>query len=195
MANGNGWGGELGYEYDGGYASPEYFPEYGYDVGGGDWPEVNGGGFDIPWSSLPALIGGGGVSGGGGIVPAAAGLGSIMRGGAAIAGAGMRTLGSLFRGAARAASFNINGVTGTLPQLWRYTRRFGPQAVAAALGVTVAELGALLMTAPDAGRTRRRRGISARDIRTTKRVVGFVSKMASTIGCVRAPAHFRRKRR
>lgn len=132
--------------------------------------------------------------GGGQMIPAA--LGGIFSRGASMlgmggtaaaigaAGTGIRTLGSIFSGAAAAATFTINGIRGTLPQLWRYTRRYGPQAVAAGLGITVAQLGAMLLSAPDAGRRRRRRGISSRDIRTTRRVVGFLNKMQTQIGCV-----------
>jgi len=157
------------------------------EIGGGDWMRIAqtaGQIFsDTPGTSVARMPG---------VMPAAFPAMGALGGMAAAAG---RTLASLFGGAARAATFNINGIRGTLPQLWKYTRRYGPAAVAQAMGITVGALGAMLLSAPDAGRSRRRRGISARDIRTTKRVVGFVSKMANTIGCVRAPRHFRRSKR
>jgi hypothetical protein len=182
------WGGEIG-----GIGAME---PYSYE-----WPEVapaNGGGSD--WLRIAQTAGqifsdtpgGGSVATMPGVQQAGfPALGAI---GGAIA-AGGRTLASLFTRMGSAATFNINGIRGTMPQLWRYTRRYGPAAVAQAMGITVGALGAMLLSAPDAGRRGRRRGISARDIRTTKRVVGFVSKMANTIGCVRAPRHFTKRRR
>lgn len=185
------------------------FSDFGFDAGAYDWgsapwPELGNAEQGFSGSDWVRLAQTGAqifsdTPGGGTPMPTVPGvqtagfpvMGAI---GGAIA-AGGRTLASLFSRAAGAATFNINGIRGTMPQLWRYTRRYGPAAVAQAMGITVGALGAMLLSAPDAGRSRRRRGISARDIRTTKRVVGFVSKMASQIGCVRAPAHFRRKRR
>lgn len=178
-------------------------------------PELElGGGFD---PGAPDIYTGGGFGGGGDIWPEVAQLGQLglqvlgepgapvsptmgtipRAGGALLGGAaamGGITLAAALGGAGRAATFMINGIRGTMPQLWRYTRKYGAAAVANALGITVGALGAMLLSAPDAGRRRRRRGISARDIRTTKRVVGFVSKMAHDIGCVRAPRHFTRRR-
>lgn len=169
---------------------------------GGAWPEIGNAetGFG-DWARIGQQVAGAIYSDtpGGGSMPVpipgvqTAGLPAMGAIGGAVMGAG-RTLASLFSRMASSATFNINGVRGTMPQLWRYTRKYGPAAVAQALGITVGALGAMLLSAPDAGRTRRRRGISARDIRTTKRVVGFVSRMASQIGCVRAPRHFRRRK-
>lgn len=177
--------------------------EFGNDISApmGYDPAFSGGGFeggfgDFQWDRVLQTAGqvfsdtpSGGASYPPGVIPAAFPAVGVI--GGMVAG-GARTLASLFSRAGAAAAFNINGIRGTIPQLWKYTRRFGPGAVAQALGITVGALGAMLLSAPDAGRRYKRRGISARDIRTTKRVVGFVSKMASQIGCVRAPRHFRR---
>ncbi len=170
----------------------------GGSFGGGSlWPEAVSSAVGEVWDYLPGLVNGGAPGApAGAIIPA---MGTLPRTGAAILGGaamgtGLRTLGSLFGSATRGARFVINGISGSIPQLWKYTRKFGPQAVAAALGIGVAELSVMLLQNPERA-ARRRRGISARDIRTTKRVVGFVSKMAHTIGCVRAPRHFTRSRR
>lgn len=195
-----GWFGGSGGEPDFTGMETGGFDPGGFDMTGGGvaggmaWPEVSG----EVWERLPGLVQAG-VGNGGDIIPAMGTLpraGQAIIGGATMAGSavGGLTLASVFAGASRAATFTINGIRGTMPQLWKYTRRFGAPAVANALGITVGALGAMLLSAPDAGRRRRRRGISARDIRTTKRVVGFVSKMAHDIGCVRAPRHFTRAR-
>lgn len=63
----------------------------------------------------------------------------------------------------------------TATRAWALVRRNGLGAVATALGIGAAELASWLMANPP--RRRRRRGISARDVRTTKRVVGFVCKV------------------
>jgi hypothetical protein len=91
-------------------------------------------------------------------------------------------------------SFNIGGVRGSLRQLWPAVRKYGPAAVAAALGVSSQVLAQMLMDAPRGAR-RRRRGISARDIATTTRVVKFVNKISRKIGCVRRPGSGYRRRR
>lgn len=131
--------------------------------------------------------------GGGNVMPNA-GMQNVSLMGA-VGAAGLRSLASVFGGAgARAiARFNLNGITGTVPQLWKYVRLYGPGAVATALGISVGTLGTMLLSNPERKR-HRRRGISSRDIRTTKRVVNFVSRMAHQIGCVSAPRHFRRQR-
>lgn len=59
-------------------------------------------------------------------------------------------------------------------------RRFGPEATAGALGLDVATLFRLI-AAGGGFRARRRRGISSRDIRTTRRVVGFVSRLSTQL--------------
>lgn len=178
------------------------FDEYGNDISapegyGAELPDFGGNGYDSGvWDRIAPLAGRIFSEGGGGLPPGLTPAGFPMIAGVTgMAAAGVRTLASLFSRAGAAASFNINGIRGTIPQLWKYTRRFGPGAVAQGLGITVGALGALLLSAPDAGRRRRARGISGRDIRTTKRVVGFVSRMASQIGCVRAPRHFTKRRK
>jgi len=137
-----------------------------------------------------------GISQGTGVLQRTGILGAATGGLVSGAGAGLRTLGGMLgRGAARAgAYFTINGVRGSVAQLWKYTRALGPEAVAAGLGISVGALGEILLRNPERKGRGRRRGISARDIRTTKRVVNFVSRMAHQIGCVSTPRHFRRGR-
>lgn len=98
-------------------------------------------------------------------------------------------------GASAAGKIVMNGVTMSVRSLWPAIRKYGPQAVAAALGVSVATLMEMAMAAdPSMGARRRRgRGISARDVRTTRRVVNFVTRISHQIGCVRAPRHFARR--
>lgn len=100
-------------------------------------------------------------------------------------------------GAARVGgTIAMNGVRMSVKALWPAIRKYGPQAVAAALGVSVASLMEMAFAADPsmgAGR-RRRRGISARDVKTTRRVVNFVTRISHQIGCVRAPRHFSRRR-
>jgi len=110
--------------------------------------------------------------------------------GAAILTLGGRLAGMFGRGAGSAV---INGVKFSMSRLWPYVRKYGPTAVAAALGIGVEQLAALLAHAPMTGGTRRRRGISARDIRTTRRVVNFTNHMSKMIGCVHRP-HYRSRK-
>lgn len=110
---------------------------------------------------------------GGGMVqagwPAAAGaavvsLGAWLARGASVAGA-------VFRGA--------NGVTVKMGQLWPYVRKYGPMAVATGLGISAAQLATLLEQAPRTGRGtgRRGRGITARDVKTTRRTLKTIKKL------------------
>lgn len=64
-------------------------------------------------------------------------------------------------------------------QVASFVRRFGPEAAAAALGVTVADV---LSTMLDETTTRRRRrGITARDLQTTRRTICKVKNMNKMI--------------
>lgn len=119
-----------------------------------------------------------GFGGGGGMVQ----TGGM---GAAVAAGGM-WLGSVlarrFGGSAANAVFTAaNGVRVRMAQLWPLVRRYGPQTVAAGLGVGAAEL-ATLLAAPEAisgrsGRRGRGRGISARDVKTTRRTLKTIKKL------------------
>lgn len=116
-------------------------------------------------------------------------IGGVLGG---VAAAGARTIASIFgRGAGAAARFSINGITGSVAQLWKYVRSHGAATVAAALGISLGALGTILLQNPEKRRWRRR-GISSRDIRTTKRVVGFVNRISHDIGCVRRPSFTRK---
>jgi len=74
-------------------------------------------------------------------------------------------------------------------------KRYGPEVAAGVLGWTVAELmsvlGNLGALTP---KKRRRRGISARDVRTTKRVCGFVQSISRQLADCR-PRSFGRGRK
>lgn len=111
-----------------------------------------------------------------GAVPAAGGVAGAALG--AVMTLGGRLAGMFGRGAGTAV---INGVKFSMARLWPYIRQYGPGAVAAALGITVAELGALAMQAPQSSR-KRRRGISSRDISTTSRVLRFNARLNRRFG-------------
>lgn len=187
--------------------STEVWPELGMGDAGFDLGDLSGlpdigGVSDVitgDWTRLGGLVGDvlSDTPGGGNIVPRPGvsqtmGALPLIGRGAAMAGTalGAMTLAGIFGAARGGASFVINGIKGTMPQLWKYTRKYGPAAVAQALGISVGALGTMLLQNPERAR-HRRRGISSRDIRTTKRVVGFVNRMAHDIGCIRRP-HFRK---
>ena len=81
-------------------------------------------------------------------------------------------------------------------KLWEAAKRFGPDLVAGAAGMTAEQLlGVFLDKQPWRAR-RRRRGISGRDVRTARRVVRFVNSITNSLGCVHTPRHhFDRHRR
>jgi|SRR5882672_5642369 len=144
---------------------------------GGDFPED--GGF------LPVQYGG--------IVSGAASRfgGMLGRGAAAAGGAAVRLGG-------RAAGYIMTSAGKfSVRKLWAVARRFGPEVAAGIVGYSVADLMAVFASSgvimSSVGH-HRRRGISSRDIRTTKRVVNFVNRMSQQIGCVHRP-HFTRHRK
>lgn len=113
------------------------------------------------------------------------GIGSAVMGVAATGGV---WLGSLLarafgRTAAAAVFTAANGVRVRIAQLWPLVRRYGAQNVAGALGITVGALGTLLMQ-PGArtGARKRRRGISARDVTTTRRTIRQLRKLTQMAG-------------
>lgn len=122
------------------------------------------------------------------------GNGGMIQTGLPLAAAGI-WLGSLLarslgRGAASAIFTAANGVRVRINQLWPLVRQYGPTAVAGALGIGVGSLGALLAQAPTSGGTRRRRrGISARDVRTTRRTLKTIKRFYAMMPTRRASSH------
>lgn len=168
-----------------------FIDEFGGDatVESGDWDwgnldsEFGGdGGYNFGMAALGGAgslirsIGGGSV--GGGATGAAVGGGM-----AAAAGAGLVSLGSKLAGmfGRISGSFVINGVKGSMSALWPAVRKYGPAAVATALGISAAALADLLMHAPTS-KKRRARGISARDLRTSRRTIRTVKRFSSMLG-------------
>lgn len=191
--------GALG--YDAAAAAPQSLTEAPvfdeWDFGGDVFEDFGGGGGDIDFSGGDVDLGGGGFNlpSGipyGGIVNSALGGsgGAVVTrtgalGGAAAMGAGvaLRGLWTVLRsGGSRMSTFVINGIKGRMTDLWPAVSKYGPQAVAAALGIGAAELAQLLMAAPRGGRRRRQRGISAADVRRTKRVTSTLRRMTSQLG-------------
>jgi hypothetical protein len=156
-----------------------------------DIPGFGGGDFGPQAGPADVVMGSDGMNGNGdgGMVqaawPAAAAAGAISLG-ALLA----RTFG---RGAAGAIFTAANGVRVRMGQLWPLVRRYGSQAVAGGLGLSAGSLATLLMT-PEAlhgrsGRKGRGRGISARDVKTTRRtlkqirrIYGMMPKRATSWG-------------
>lgn len=151
---------------------------------------------DVMYADEPGgVMGGQGddfSDGGGGLLPVQlGGLGGIAgRAGSLISG-GARALG----GAARRAGGYIMTQSGrrvAVGKAWEIAKRYGPEVAAAAVGMSVVDLIAVLFDSGAMTRRHRRRGISSRDIRTTTRVVNFVNRMQNRIGCVQRPRrHFR----
>lgn len=158
--------------------------------GGGSDSFLSGG---IPFGTLQSLVGTGGPSAvyqpTMGAFPAAGAAGAAMVGG--LVSLGARLAGMFGRGAGVAS---INGVKFAMSSLWPYIRKYGPAAVASALGIGLAELGALAMQAPQHGR-KRRRGISAADITRTKRVIRFNRQLSRSLGTGRSRGGYGRPRR
>lgn len=162
-----------------------------FDVGDGDsgeWGEMDMGGLGGGVVDLPSVI-----SAGAGMLPRMLGGGAIG-GAVAAAGAGVVGLWAKLRGAAggAAGNFIINGVKGRVADLWPAVRKYGPHAVAAALGIGAASLAEILAQAPmNATRRRRGRGISASDIRRAKRVIRFNRRLSAQLGTGRGRARGR----
>ncbi|MGH2609267.1 MAG: hypothetical protein ACRDHF_09285 [Tepidiformaceae bacterium] len=115
------------------------------------------------------------------MLPAIRSAVGVGTGAVAIARAGARAL------AARIAAFVGRRVSPQ--QAMALVRRVGPEAAAAALGVTTVELATWLMQS-NAMRGRRRRGITGRQISnarsTIRRVSGFMAQIQSACGPARA---------
>lgn len=104
--------------------------------------------------------------------PAAAAAGGIWLGSLLT-----RALGGAAAGAVYTAA---NGVRVRMSQLWPLVRKYGSQAVAGGLGISLGALGTLLAQ-PEAmnarGRRGRGRGISNRDVKTTRRTLKTIRKL------------------
>ncbi|SRR6266568_1072800 len=100
-------------------------------------------------------------------------------------------------GAGRAAGRIVTAMGQiSVKKAWEITKRFGPDVAAGVVGMSVVDLMTVFAHSPSIMRTRhRRRGISSRDIRTTRRVVRFTQRMISDIGCVHHARSFPARRR
>ena len=167
------------------------YDEYGNPIDSGTWSDFSdasvgpGGGFD---TSSPIDLGSIG-----GMLPVGLFGGGASPSRTAIAGAAGAVGRALGRGF---GSIMVAGRAVPVKRLWDITKKFGPEVAAAAVGYGVADLMAIFASSGviSSGSRRRRRGISSRDIRTTKRVVRFVNRMSHDIGCVHRP-HIRSARR
>jgi len=80
-----------------------------------------------------------------------------------------------------------------MSKVWAAVKKFGPEFTAAGLGWSVGDLMTMILhSGAMTSRRRRGRGISSRDVRTTRRVVRFVNRISHDIGCVHRP-HFARR--
>lgn len=165
------WGGLFGDE-GGGFELPEFslsdIPGFGggvetpqagpADVVLGDDHMSNGNGYGMQQVGFPAVAAAGGIW-----------LGSLLT----------RALG---RGAAGAVFTAANGVRVRMAQLWPLVRKYGSQAVAGGLGISAGALGTLLAESAQyrsTGGRGRGRGISARDVKTTRRTLKSIKKLYS----------------
>jgi len=134
------------------------------DVAGGDVPDSDGGFLPVQFGGLGGLAGRAGAM-----------IGPAARAAGAAAGRVGRIL-------------MRSGKTISTTKAYQLMRTWGPEIAATALGMSIADLIAILADSGAMTRRRRRRGISSRDIRTTSRVVRFVNRMQHQIGCVSRPA-------
>lgn len=133
------------------------------------------------------------ISSGGSVGTQVALPGAVAAGGIWLGSLLARTLG---RGAAGAVFTAANGVRVRISQLWPLVRRYGPQSVAGGLGITVGALGTLLMQ-PGArtGARRRARGITGRDVKTTRRTLKTIRKLYAMMPTRPARSGYRRSYR
>lgn len=132
-------------------------------TGGGEFVRVGGGGIVASQSVVPYVVQG-----------VRMGAGSIARWG--------KNMMAVLAG---------KGVQMRARDVLEIVKKYGPDVAAGVLGWTAAEvLQALGRLGAFTPKKRRRRGISARDVRTTKRVCGFVRRIQSDLAdCARrAPA-------
>jgi len=137
------------------------------------------------------------ADGGGGLLPVQfGGLGGIAGRAGSLIGGGARAMGSGAMALGRRAAGYIMTASGrkiATGKAWEIAKKYGPEVAAAAVGMSIVDFLAIMMDSGAMTRRRRRRGISNRDIRTTRRVVNFVNHLTHTLGCVSSPRrHFRR---
>jgi len=124
--------------------------------------------------------GGAGSPDGGGMVRTASAGGVVAAGGVWLGSLLARRFGR--SGAAQVYTF-ANNLKVRASQLWDLVRSYGPARVAAAAGISAATLGAMLAaTANTRGRRKRRRGISASNISTARRVISFNKRLSRQLG-------------
>jgi hypothetical protein len=183
----------------------DFLDEGGFeDVSLGDWslPDIVGGLRTVSsvFQTANALMTDSGdpvpSNGGGSTMPVSVGgaIGaSVISGGIWLGSYLARAFG---RGAAGAIYTAANGIRVRISQLWPLVRRYGAQNVAGALGIGVGALGALLLE-PGAqhGRSgrRRRRGISATDVRTTRRTIRQLKSLTRMAGIRSGGGGYRRR--
>lgn len=163
--NGGGWGGGTFSDYAGLFRTGLSIYQQFDDPPQGGGPDIN----------LPATL-----PGNGGMMPTGALGGAVAAGGIWLGSYLARAFG---RSAAAAVYTAANGIRVRISQLWPLVRRYGPETVAGALGITIGGLGTLLMQ-PGArtGTRRRARGITARDVKTTSRTIKKLRKLTRLAG-------------
>jgi hypothetical protein len=151
----------------------------GADASFTDFPPDSGAGPGDVGGMMPVQFMGG--------IPGIIGRGAISGG---------RAMASIGR---RAGNFLLaNGAKLSTTKAWAIAKRYGPEVAAAVVGMSVGDFLAVMAHsgAITSSVHHRRSGISSRDIRTTRRVVNFVSRMQHQIGCVHSPrAHLPRHHR
>lgn len=130
----------------------------------------------------PDVVINGGDMNGGAMIPTGGALGPALAGVGVAALSLGRILAGRVPGLAAAVFRGANGVWVRMRDLWPLTRKYGPYAVAAALGMGVDGLGRLLAEAPRSSGRRRRRGLSYADIARTRRTIRTIRKMARMAG-------------
>jgi hypothetical protein len=133
--------------------------------------------YDFGTSTGADSFGGGDISSlaniGGGLVSTAFSPAKIL--------GGSGNPGRLMRGGAGAMVAAGTGARIAMRKVWAMTKQLGPELVAGALGYTASDLVSALISSGVMTRKRRARGISGRDIRTTKRVCRFAASLNHTL--------------
>lgn len=156
---------------------------------------------DFPFDEGVGFVstsGGGGSFGGGDDSFQLAQLGGL---GGLVSGAARSGGGSLVGGFSRSAG-RMAGRVGSIvtragqristTKAWEIAKRYGPDVAAAAVGMGLADFLAVMMDSGAMTRRRRRRGISSRDVRTTRRVCRFVHTIQHQLaGCAPRARHRR----
>jgi hypothetical protein len=114
---------------------------------------------------------------GGGMVQTAGAVGQVLRGTAGMAA--RAGAGAIGRGAAKLV---IQGKRVSLATLKRLIKTVGPEGVALALGMSIAQLGQTLFEM-EPKTARRRRGISYADIARTRRTLRKMQSMQAMLAC------------